>query len=173
MCGNRQPCDVVKYLSNERHVCKMKLFPIKEHYLYKKAYRGGERAAARSLCVYVLRDRRANLIKKENPRGEYLNRIGISASKKIGGAVQRNRAKRVAREAYREIGREYAIKKGYLVVIALRTPATVLKMQEVKRDLRYCLKRTGMLITEENVHSETDSSRISSLSENNGETVKK
>lgn len=123
----------------------MKLFSIKENYLYQKAYRSGTRAASRSLCVYVLRDRRAGLIRKMNPFGEYLNRVGISASKKIGGAVQRNRAKRVAREAYRQIGKEYALKSGYLVVIALRTPATVLKMQEVKRDLQYCLRKVDMI----------------------------
>ena len=134
----------------------MKLFPIKENHLYQKAYKNGARGSSRSLSVYVLRDRHAALIKKSNPQGEYLNRVGISASKKIGGAVQRNRAKRVVREAYRQIGKERALKKGYLVVIALRTPATVLKMQEVKRDLHYCLKRCGMYL-EENTTSENQS----------------
>ncbi len=124
----------------------MKLFPIRENHLYQKAYRQGTRAASRSVCVYVLRDRHAGLIKKQNPMGEYLNRVGISASKKIGGAVSRNRAKRVVREAYRQIGKQYALKKGQLVVIALRAPATVLKMQEVKRDLQYCLKKTGIIL---------------------------
>lgn len=80
----------------------MKLFPITENHLYQKAYKKGERAPSRSVCVYVLRDRAAEKIRKANPMGEYLNRVGISASKKIGGAVQRNRAKRVVREAYRQ-----------------------------------------------------------------------
>lgn len=124
----------------------MKLYPLKENHLFQKAYRGGARASSRSLSVYVLRDRHAGLLKKQNPEKEYLNRYGISASKKIGGAVQRNRAKRVVREALRQIGRECALKKGYLVVIALRENSTVVKMQEVKRDLRYCLKRTDMII---------------------------
>ena len=123
----------------------MKLFPIRENHLYQKAYKKGERAPSRSVCVYVLRDRAAEKIKKANPQGEYLNRIGISASKKIGGAVQRNRAKRVVREAYRQIGKEYDIKTGNLIVIALRVPRTVLKMQDVKRDLKYTLKRLDML----------------------------
>lgn len=123
----------------------MKLFPITENHLFQKAYRGGSRAVSKSVSVYVLRDRRAGLIKKRNPMGTYLNRIGISASKKIGGAVQRNRAKRVVREAYRQIDRKNDIKTGYLIVIALREPATVLKMQDVMRDLQYCLKKIGMI----------------------------
>ena len=124
----------------------MKLTALKENHLYRKTYQGGKRAAAASLCVYVLRDRKSNYLKKANPEKKAVNRVGIAASKKIGGAVQRNRAKRVTREALRQIGRECALKKGYLVVIALRENSTVVKMQEVKRDLRYCLKRTDMII---------------------------
>ena len=134
----------------------MKLFPITENHLYQKAYKKGERAPSRSVCIYVLRDRAAERIRKANPMGEYLNRVGISASKKIGGAVQRNRAKRVVREAYRQIGKEYVIKKGYLIVIALRTPATVLKMQDVKRDLQYTLKRCDMLLSKEAAEEAAD-----------------
>ena len=134
----------------------MKLFPITENHLYQKAYKKGERAPSRSVCVYVLRDHAAEKIRKANPMGEYLNRVGISASKKIGGAVQRNRAKRVVREAYRQIGKEYVIKRGYLIVIALRTPATVLKMQDVKRDLQYTLKRCDMLLSKEAAEEAAD-----------------
>ena len=134
----------------------MKLFPIRENHLYQKAYKKGERVPSRSVCVYVLRDRAAEKIKKANPQGEYLNRIGISASKKIGGAVQRNRAKRVVREAYRQIGKEYDIKTGNLIVIALRVPCTVLKMQDVKRDLQYTLKRCDMLLSKEAAEEAAD-----------------
>lgn len=125
----------------------MKLFPITENHLYQKAYRGGRKAFRPTVSLYVLKDKHASLIKKSNPSGEYLNRYGISASKKIGGAVQRNRAKRVAREAIRQIGRENIIKKGFLVVIALKQKATVCKMQEIKKDLLSCLTETDMILS--------------------------
>ena len=123
----------------------MKLYPISENHLYQKAYKNGRRASSRSVTVYVLKDRAAALIRKRDPAGRTLNRVGISASKKIGGAVERNRAKRVIREALRQIDREYDVKKGWLVVIAARYHATVLKMQDVYRDLLYCLGKAEML----------------------------
>ncbi len=98
----------------------MKYYTIKENHLYHKTFRNGNSCVTGTMAVYVLRDKKANILKKENPRKEKYNRIGIQASKKVGGAVQRNRAKRIIREAYRKIDREYGIKKGYLIVICPR-----------------------------------------------------
>lgn len=124
----------------------MKFYAITENHLYRKAYKNGKRTSTRSISVYVLRDRHAALLKKQNPEKKTLNRIGISASKKIGGAVQRNRAKRVIREAYRQIDKETGIRTGYLIVIVPRTECTVLKMQDVKRDLQYSLAKSDLLM---------------------------
>ena len=93
----------------------------------------------------MLRDRKSNILKKANPEKKAINRVGIAASKKIGGAVERNRAKRVIREAYRLIDASIGVKKGYLVVIAARESATVVKMQDAMRDMQYCLRRLDML----------------------------
>lgn len=123
----------------------MKFYAITENHLYRKAYKNGRRVGTGSLSVYVLRDRRAALLKKQNPEKRTINRIGISASKKIGGAVQRNRAKRVVREAYRLIDKETGVRTGYLVVIVPRIPCTVLKMQDVKRDLLYALQKLELI----------------------------
>ena len=130
----------------------MKFYAITENHLYRKAYKNGKRASARSISVYVLRDRHAALLKKQNPEKKTLNRIGISASKKIGGAVQRNRAKRVIREALRLIMQEYTLKTGHLIVIAARERATVCKMQDVKRDLQAALMRVSMIVPENESH---------------------
>lgn len=123
----------------------MKLTAIRENHLYRKAYQGGRRAAAATLCVYILRDKKSNVLKKAHPEKKLINRVGIAASKKLGGAVERNRAKRVIREAYRLLDASIGIKKGNLIVIAARNPSTVSKMQDVMRDLQYCLKRLDML----------------------------
>lgn len=123
----------------------MKLQAISENHLYRKAYAGGRRSTRDTVSVYVLRDKHAARLRRENPMGTTVNRVGIAASKKIGGAVERNRAKRVIREAYRQTDAQIGIKKGYLVVIAARRAATVRKMQDVKRDLQSCLTSLNML----------------------------
>ena len=123
----------------------MKQLAIRENHLYQKAYKRGARVSCRSLCVYVLRDRMAQIIRKQNPQKKTMNRVGISASKKIGGAVERNRAKRVVREAYRLIEAESGVRKGWLIVIVCRKETTVFRMQDVKRDLQVCLSKAGLL----------------------------
>ncbi|MBQ8641555.1 MAG: ribonuclease P protein component [Clostridia bacterium] len=128
----------------------MKFTAITENHLYQKAYRNGRRKSSATVGVFVLKDRRASLLQKQHPLKKRINRIGISASKKVGGAVQRNRAKRCIREAYRQIDREIGVKTGYLIVITPYPKAAEVKMQDVKRDLRYCLARLDMLADGEN-----------------------
>ncbi len=123
----------------------MKFYAIRENYLYQKAYRSGKRKFAQHLSVYVLRDKKAGLLKKQHPLKITINRIGISASKKVGGAVQRNRAKRVIREAYRKIDKEFGVKTGNLIVITPRPTSAVCKMCDVYRDLKYCLLSLDLL----------------------------
>ena len=60
----------------------------------------------------------------------HTNRLGITVSKKIGHAVERNRAKRVIREAYRLC--EDRIKNGYDFVFVARSRTTKIPMTAVK-----------------------------------------
>ena len=123
----------------------MKFYAIRENHLYQKAYKSGRKKSSQSLTVYVLKDKMAALLRKRNPEKKTLNRIGLTVSKKVGGAVQRNRAKRVIREAYRQIDKMYGVKKGFLIVICPRSRCSVIKMQDVMSELTYCLRKLEML----------------------------
>lgn len=65
---------------------------------------------------------------KRNRSGQ--NRIGITTSKKIGKAVARNRARRIIREAYRQL--EPLVKPGWDVVFVARTRTISCKMMDVQ-----------------------------------------
>ncbi len=58
-----------------------------------------------------------------------LTRLGISIGKKAGGAVTRNRIKRVIREGYRQS--ELKMPIGYDIVITPRAEAATLKPQDL------------------------------------------
>lgn len=123
----------------------MKNYAIKEHHLYNKAFRRGERFVGKTVAVYVLRDYAAKRLMLANPEKQYLNRVGLSVGKKLGGAVVRNRAKRLLREAYRTVKGEYGIKNGYLVVLAARDEIRGKKTDDVKKDMLRAFRTLGML----------------------------
>ena len=94
--------------------------------MFSKVFKNGRYASNEFLTLYVLKNYNRNAPSK----------LGISVSPKNGGAVKRNRAKRVIREAFSALyGR---IPAGYLIVAVGRKPCfcrdnktgTVLKSME-------------------------------------------
>ncbi len=128
----------------------MKNIAIKENHLYKKAYIGGKKAVGQYTVIYILKDKKAYKLKKEHPQKVFINRVGIAVSKKVGGAVQRNRAKRVIRAAFAQIEKESPLKKGYLIVISVRQAAAQVKSTEVYEEMKVQLCRLEMTACEEN-----------------------
>ena len=80
--------------------------------LYKK----GRYTASKYSVIYV------------RPNGRPFNRLGITAGKKVGNAVSRNRAKRIIRLAYRQS--EVDMPVGMDIVIVARTAITEVKSTE-------------------------------------------
>ena len=134
----------------------MKDIAITENHLYQKAYQRGERAVGNTLAVYVLRDYTAKRQMLKNPQKKYINRIGLSVSKKIGGAVVRNRTKRLIRASLFEIRKERELKQGFLVVIAARVGIENADHATIQKDLYRALEKLSMFV-EKNVSSEKDS----------------
>lgn len=120
----------------------MKDIAIKEHHLYNKAYKRGKSFVGRLVAVYVLRDLAAERIAKANPQKKHINRLGLSVSKKLGGAVVRNRVKRILRAGYAQVKDE--LKTGYLIVISARGAATKKKSTDIACELRRAFSELQM-----------------------------
>ena len=125
----------------------MKYTTIKEHHLYDKTFRKGKRWSGKLVSVFVLRDLAAKRLMKEHPQKKFYNRFGVSVSKKVGGAVQRSRVKRILRAGYRAI--ESELKTGYLVVVSPRPETLRAKSTDIERELRIGFKRLEMFAGED------------------------
>jgi ribonuclease P protein component len=77
---------------------------------FERVYRQGRSTANRHLALYTF----ANA-SEEPPR------LGLSVSRKVGGAVERNRVKRLLREAFAEV--EPELRAGQDVVVVARPAA--------------------------------------------------
>ncbi len=122
----------------------MKFKAICENHLYAKAYSKGKRAVTSALAVYVLPDYAAKRLAKSHPEKKIVNRIGLTTSTKLGGAVTRSRCRRIMREGLRTLEMEKELKKGFLIVIAARTAAISEKSSDIKHELDIAFTKLGM-----------------------------
>ena len=123
----------------------MKPIAIKENHLYKKTFQRGKRWSGKFVTVCVLKDLAAKKLKKANPQKQYINRIGLSVPKREGGAIERNRVKRIIRAGLQGVERKYSIRRGYLIVIAARPGIERQKSPAIESELKYILKKLDMV----------------------------
>ena len=122
----------------------MKFRAICENHLYSKAYSKGKRAVTSALAIYVLPDYAAKRLAKAHPEKKVVNRIGLTTSTKLGGAVVRSRCRRIMREGLRQLEKEKPLKCGFLIVIAARSAAVKLKSTEIKCQLDQAFEKLGL-----------------------------
>ena len=78
------------------------------------------------------------------PSTENRLRVGVTAGRSVGGAIQRNRAKRLLREAMRTLLPE--IRPGWDLILIARQPLPGAAYQQVQAALSQLIGRAGLLV---------------------------
>ena len=99
---------------------------------FLRLYHRGKSCAKPALVVYAMKNRGG------------VCRVGITTSKKIGGAVSRNRARRVIRAALQSLLREQPL-AGWDLVFVARSKTTRIKSTEAAVAMRDALVQLGVL----------------------------
>lgn len=113
---------------------------IKSNKDFMKVYKKGRFSANSLITIYFL------------PNRSPYNRIGITTSKKIGNAVQRNRARRIIRAAYRNTEKLFPI--GFDIIFVARTDILNAKSTNIETFIkRRVLKEMNKTFKQNNKHN--------------------
>ena len=105
---------------------------LKKNSDFRRLYKRGRSVASKDLVLYVRRGRRG------------LNRIGITVTTKLGGAVQRNRVRRRIREIYRL--NESRFNVGLDIVVVARVRSRYATYAELEKSFFECASKLGILV---------------------------
>ncbi len=105
---------------------------LKENRQFNRAYKRGKSFVSSGLVTYIIKNNTNNL------------QIGITTSKKIGKAVQRNRCRRIIRAAFEKIC-PY-VKNGYDIVFVARAKTPYLKSTDILGAMKNHLQQANALI---------------------------
>jgi len=98
---------------------------IRRHAEFQQIYKKGARIRSRYSTIFI------------QPNALAIGRLGIAATKKLGGAVQRNRAKRLIREVFRR----NKIAPGFDIVIIPKREYLDASLSILEADYRNLIER--------------------------------
>lgn len=104
---------------------------LKNNFEFRRVYGRGKSLAAANMVLYC----------RKNHLSE--NRLGITVSAKLGGAVQRNRVRRRLREIYRLHEKSFSC--GYDLVAVARGRGMRASYQALEEDFLYLAGKLGVL----------------------------
>ena len=105
---------------------------LKKNYEFRRLYNKGKSAASKCVVVYC------------NKNGKAENRLGITVSTKLGGAVQRNRIRRRLKEIYRL--NEQILRPGYDIVLVARLGSKSAGWSELESTVLSLFGKLGLKI---------------------------
>lgn len=101
---------------------------------FRRLYNRGKAVTDPALVIYYSKNRAG------------ICRIGITTSKKIGNAVERNRSRRVIKEAFRKVCPR--VMPCYDIVLVARSKTKYLKSTRIEDIMRKIFENEGMLKTD-------------------------
>ncbi|HAV21664.1 MAG TPA: ribonuclease P protein component [Bacillota bacterium] len=103
---------------------------------FRKVFQSGKAYVGDMVVVYAL----------ENALP--YNRVGITVSRKLGGAVERNHLKRIMREAWRACQGDLRMGKGFDLVLTPRMKAKTASFREISNQLHRLLVKADIVETD-------------------------
>jgi len=107
--------------------------PLTRNNEFKRIYNKGNSSASKFVAVYCMKNYGSG------------NRLGITVSTKLGGAVQRNRIRRRLKEIYRL--NEQVLSKGYSIVIVARQKSKDAGWDELQSSVLYLFSKLNLINT--------------------------
>ena len=104
---------------------------LKKNHEFRRLYSRGKSAATPLLVVYCLKN------------GHNYNQIGITVTKKLGKAVQRNRVRRRLKEIYRLSEEKFSV--GYNIIVVARTKSRYASFSQLRRAFLGACSGLGLL----------------------------
>jgi ribonuclease P protein component len=131
--------------------------PIRKNFEFARAYKKGRYFVGKYLILYVLKRGGGQNVQSGHESGggqnsgsgggqdgrAARNGIGVTASKKVGKSVRRNRLRRLVKENYRQF--EARLKRGYHIVFVVRSTPELPLFADIQAEMKGLFARAGIL----------------------------